>query len=103
MVGRGIPGELLRRHVGGRTDRHTRGSNSRIRHCRIEGLGYSKVGDERMRTQAKNISGLYVAVNDSVGVRISQSVDNIAENSHDVAYRHRAVLLESGAKRLTLD
>ena len=88
MVGAGVGGGLLRRHVGGRAERAADLRDGGVRGIGArggDGFRDAEVADDGAATGEEHVVRLDVAVHDAVLVRVGQRFGDVAQDADGLA------------------
>ncbi len=107
MVGVGIAERLLRRHVGGRANRHPRlgqrGVGIALRRAGgVDRLRDAEVGNGRAAAGEEDVVGLDVPMDNAVAMRVRQRARHVAQNRHRLGEGHGS-LREPVPQRVAID
>ena len=102
MIGRRVPGRLLRRHVARRADREpgtSQGVSGSILRRRAHGLGDPEIQHHGVPVLQEDVLRLQVAMHHALAVRVSQRARDFAGDPHGVGDRQLAVACQAMSKR----
>src|SRR5687768_2071978 len=99
---------LLRRHVGRCAERHAErgesGPASRsLIGCTAQCLGDTEISDECVTAGNENVLRLYVAMNDSLRMRVAESISDLAQDPRRFLHRQLTSARESVTQVLAVD
>ena len=103
VIGVGVGGRLLGRHVRRRAEGHAHGGQLAGAGALLDRLGHAEVGHQRVAAGEEDVVGLDVAVDDALLVGHGQCVGHVADDAHRLGHGELAHARQLGAERFALD